>query len=73
MITKEVELNIPGEYKDEPLFYYIIKNFDIIPKILEASFSTEMGWALVKFEGKEKELEKLFEFLKKKGIEITFR
>jgi ABC-type methionine transport system ATPase subunit len=72
MITQKVELNIPGQLKEEPFFYYIIKNFDVIPRILEASFSTEMGWAIVEFEGKEKELKRLFTFLKEKGIEITF-
>lgn len=72
MITQKVELNIPGTFKGEPLFYQIIKNFDVIPRILEASFSTEMGWAIVEFEGKDKELKRLFTFLKEKGVEITF-
>ncbi|HDN86136.1 MAG: ferredoxin [Candidatus Omnitrophota bacterium] len=73
MVTKEVELTIPGEFKDEPIFYYIIKNFDVIPNIVEASFSTEMGWAIVRIEGEEKELEKLFNFLKEKGVQVNFR
>lgn len=72
MVTQKVELNIPGTFKGEPLFYHIVKNFDVIPRILEASFSTEMGWAIVEFEGKEKELKRMFEFLKEKGVEITF-
>jgi len=70
---KEVELIIPGDLKDEPIFYYIIKNFDVIPNIMEASFSTEMGWAIVRFEGEDKELEKLFNFLKEKGVRINLR
>jgi ABC-type methionine transport system ATPase subunit len=73
MAIREVELNIPARFKDEPIFYYIIKNFDIIPNIVEASFSTEMGWALVRFEGEEEELDKLFGFLKEKGVEVTSR
>jgi len=72
-MIKEVELNIPIEYKDEPFFCYIIKNFDITVRIIEASFSTEMGWAIVSFEGKEKEMNRLFDFLKEKNIEVTFR
>lgn len=71
MAIKEVELNIPATFKDKPIFYQIIKNFQVIPNIIEASFSTEMGWAIVRFEGKEKEIEKLFSFLKEKGVEIT--
>lgn len=73
MALKEVELIIPGDLKDEPIFYYIIKNFDVIPNIMEASFSTEMGWAIVRFEGEDKELEKLFNFLKEKGVRINLR
>lgn len=72
MATKTVELNMPGDLKKDPFFYNIIKNFDVVPRILEASFSTEMGWAIVEFEGKEKELNRLFAFLKEKGIEINF-
>ncbi len=72
-MTKIVELNIPCSFKDEPNFYYMIKNFEVIPNILEASFSTEMGWAIVKIEGKQKELEKMFAFLKEKGVEIEER
>ena len=73
MAVKEVELNIPGRFKSEPIFYYIIKNFEVIPNIVEASFSTEMGWAIVRLEGEEEELEKLFKFLKKKGVEVNLR
>jgi ABC-type methionine transport system ATPase subunit len=73
MPTVEVELNIPAKFKDEPVFYYIIKNFEVIPNIVEASFSTEMGWAIVKFEGEKEELERLFEFLKEKGVEVRLR
>ncbi|RKY38300.1 MAG: FeS-binding protein [Candidatus Omnitrophota bacterium] len=72
-MLKEVELVIPGEFKDEPIFYHIVKNFSVVPNIVEASFSTEIGWAIVKFEGEEKELARLFKFLKEKGVEVKFR
>ena len=49
------------------------KNFDIIPNILEASFSTEMGWAIVKFEGTEKNLAKLFDYLRSWDVSINLR
>jgi hypothetical protein len=73
IVFKEVELIIPGELKNEPIFYYIIKDFSIVPNIIEASFSTEMGWALVRLQGKEKELSRLFDFLREKGVRINFR
>lgn len=70
-MIKEVELNIPIEYKDEPFFCYIIRHFDLTVRIIEASFSTEVGWAIVSFEGKEKEMKRLFDFLEDKNIEVT--
>ena len=73
MSVKEVELVMPGGLNDEPIFYYIIKNFEVIPNIREASFSTDMGWAIVRFEGKDEELDKMFKFLEEKGARITPR
>ncbi len=69
----EVELTFPGELKDEPIFYQIIKNFNVVPNIVEASFSTEMGWAIVSFEGPDEEITRLFEFLRSKNININVR
>lgn len=73
MSTREVELNIPSEFKNKPFFYDIIKKFNVVPSILEASFSTEVGWAIVKFEGEQADLDKLFDFLKEEGVEVSFR
>ncbi|MFH1771761.1 MAG: NIL domain-containing protein [Candidatus Omnitrophota bacterium] len=72
-VSKEVELSIPGEFKNEPFFYYIIKEFNVVPNIVEASFATAMGWAIVCFEGEEQELEKVFTYLREKGVHLTFR
>lgn len=73
MFVKEVELTIPGDLKDKPIFYTIIKNFSVIPNIIEASFSTDMGWAIVSIEGEEEEINKLFEFLRGKGVRVILR
>ncbi len=72
-MVKKVELNIPTSFEQEPFFYNIIKKFKVIPRILEASFSTEVGWAIVNFKGSSKELKRLFEHLEKKGIKVSLR
>jgi len=72
-IEQEVELTIPGEFKEEPVFHYISTRFRVVPNIVEASFSTEMGWAIVKLQGEEKELNNLYTFLREKGVRIEFR
>jgi len=73
MASQEVELTIPIAFKDEPFFHYISTHFDVVPNILEASFSTEMGWAIVRFEAAEAELTRLFDFLIDKGVKIESR
>ena len=73
MITKHVELTFPNTLKEEPIIYNIIKNFNVIPIIIEASFSTEMGWMIARFKGTEEELENLFKFLKEKEIQVNYK
>ena len=68
-----VELNIPGSFKGEPIFYYMVKNYDVIPNIIEASFSTDMGWVIVDIEGEDEEIKSLIDFLKSKGVEVKLR
>ncbi|MDY6935278.1 MAG: NIL domain-containing protein [Spirochaetota bacterium] len=73
MVTIEVELTIPNELKADPFFYYIIKHFNVIPNIVEASFSTEMGWAIVQIQGEREELDKLFNYFTEKDVQVDFR
>lgn len=66
----KAELLFPGKLKDEPIICNLCKKFDIIVSVVEASFSTETGWAILVFEGSEEEIKKAFEYLKDKDIEI---
>ena len=68
-----VELTMPKDYKDEPVFYEMIQRFKVIPTIIEASFSTDIGWAYIKLDGEEEEIKKLFAFLKSKNIIVDTR
>ncbi len=72
-MIKKVELTINGTLNKEPLIYNIIKNFDVVPNIVEASFSTTMGWAIIEFEGEDEELDRVLTYLSEKsGIDIKF-
>lgn len=66
----KAELTFPGELKNEAIICYLCKKFDIVLNILEASFSTETGWAILIFEGSEEELKQTFEYLIDRGVEI---
>ena len=65
-----IGLTFPGVLKDESVINYLCKNFEIDLKIIEASFSTSSGWAFLKVDGKEKEIQRAFEYLTAKGVQI---
>lgn len=66
----KTELTFPGKLKDEAIICYLCKQFNIILNIVEASFSTDTGWAILVLEGSEEELKKACEYLKDKGIKF---
>ncbi len=66
----KAELTFPGELKEEAIICYLCKKFDIVLNIVEASFSTSTGWAILVIEGEEDELNKSLEYLKDKGVKF---
>lgn len=69
----KVELNFPSRLKDEPIICQVCKKFDITLSILEASFSTDIGWAILILEGKPEDLQATLAYLLEKGIEVSKR
>ncbi len=69
----KIELSIPVQLKHEPVIYYLGHNFNIIPNIIEASFSTDVGWAILVLEGAQTEIQKALDYLKSKKITVTIR
>ncbi len=65
-----IGLSFPGALKDESVICYLCKNFNIELIIIEASFSMNRGWAILKIEGEENEINKTFIYLKDKGIKV---
>jgi len=69
----KMELFIPGELKEEPIICDMIRNYDISMKIVEASFSTESGWAYLVVRGDKAEVEDMLTFLREKHIQVDIR
>ena len=69
----QVELTFPSDLKDEPVIYKMGRDFRVVPNVLEASFSTEMGWAIVTLEGEEAEVNRLFDYLRTRKVTIIRR
>ena len=67
----KVELTFPESLRDIPVIYNLGHEFKIIPNIIEASFSTKTGWAILVLEGEEKEVNKSLEYLKNKKVVIN--
>jgi len=66
----KAELTFPVELKDEAVLCYLCKKFDIVLKIIEASFSTEVGWAIVVLEGEDSEMKKVLQYLSANSVEV---
>ncbi len=66
----QAEFVFPGDLKNEAIICYLCKNFDINLSILEASFSTETGWAILILDGTKENVTKTVGYLLRKGIEI---
>ena len=66
----KAEFIFPGKLKDEPLICDICKQFNITLSILEASFSTDTGWAILVLEAEDAEIIKTLKYLADKGVEI---
>jgi len=69
----QIELFIPGELKNEPIICDMIKNYKINLKIIEASFSSESGWAILELSGDGKEIDTVLSHLRQKGISVEIR
>ena len=70
MMNRRIELIFPAELKDEAIICSLCKKFDIVVNILEASFSTETGWAILILKGSEAELNNAMNFLREYGVKI---
>jgi len=66
----KAEFTFPGALKEEPLICNICKQFNIVLNIIEASFSTDTGWAILVLEAAEAEINKTLAYLKSYGVEI---
>lgn len=66
----KAEFIFPKELKDDPLICDICKQFNITLSILEASFSTDTGWAILVLEAEDAEIIKTLKYLADKGVEI---
>ncbi len=66
----KAELSFAQALKDQPIICTLCKKFDVIVSIVEASFSTDTGWAILVLDGTPEDLQKAFTFLKDQGVTV---
>ncbi|MDD5044720.1 MAG: NIL domain-containing protein [Candidatus Omnitrophica bacterium] len=65
-----IGLTFPNVLQDEAVLCRVCKQFDVELSIIEASFSSVSGWAILKIAGEEDEIRRTFEYLNGRGIKI---
>lgn len=68
MAKRLVKLTFQQKLVKEPLTFQMAKKFDIIPNIRRARVTDKIGELVLELEGKEADLDKGIDFLKKAGV-----
>lgn len=66
-----VGLTFPGKLKDESIICFVCKRFEVNVNIIEASFSSASGWAILEIEGEQEEIDRVLDYLRGKEININ--
>ena len=68
MAKRMVKLTFPKDLIKRPVTFEMAKKFDIMPNIRRAKITEEIGEIVLELDGKEQDLEKGVEYLKKRGV-----
>ncbi|OGH59264.1 MAG: hypothetical protein A3G34_02995 [Candidatus Lindowbacteria bacterium RIFCSPLOWO2_12_FULL_62_27] len=69
-IKKKYYLNVPQKLIKEPLIYQLVKKYDVVPNIRQASISDEIGVVAVEIEGEPASVESATKFLQELGVSV---
>lgn len=68
MARRIVKLTFPQKLVKEPLTFQMAKKYNILPNIRRAKVTETVGELVLELDGKEDDLDKGVEFLKKNGV-----
>ena len=68
MAKRVIKLTFPQNLVKEPLTFQMAKKYNILPNIRRAKVTETVGELVLELEGKEQDLDKGIEFLKKAGV-----
>lgn len=68
MARRIIKLTFPQKLVKEPLTFQMAKKYNILPNIRRAKVTESVGELVLELDGKEDDLDKGVEFLKKNGV-----
>ena len=68
MAKRVIKLTFPQDLVKEPLTFQMAKKYNILPNIHRAKVTETVGELVLELEGKDQDLDKGVEFLKKAGV-----
>lgn len=68
MAKQIVKLTFPKDLIKRPVTFEMAKKFDVMPNIRRARVTDDIGEIVLELEGREKDIEKGVEYLKKRGV-----
>lgn len=68
MAKRIVKLTFPQKLVKEPLTFQMAKKYNIMPNIRRAKVTETIGELVLELEGKEQDLDRGIDFLKKAGV-----
>lgn len=70
IVEQRVKLIYPKHLLDQPLIYYLIRQFDLLTNILEAQVTAERGWLVLAVRGESEQVQQGLAWLAAQGIEV---
>ena len=69
-VKKKYYLNVPQKLIKEPLLYQLVKKYDVVPNIRQASVSDEIGIVALEIEGEIASVESATRYLQEMGVSV---
>ncbi len=69
-VKKKYYLNVPQKLIKEPLIYQLVKKYDVVPNIRQASVSDEIGIVAVEIEGEPAAVDSATRYLQEMGVSV---
>ena len=67
---KRFWLDFPGDLVTEPIVYNLVKRFDLIPNIRQASVSQDAGIMSLEVEGEREKISEAIQWLEQTGVKV---